>query len=220
MHAHRGGADYVVMGDVSGVRTRDGEDVAGTDMDGEVLSAFRWVRWGFVVLGVLCIVAGVIVLAEPHSLATLAVISGIFLVVDGIFEIVSAVVDGPDGRALRVVFGVVCGVIGIILIRHPTQSVTAIALLVGLWFVIAGVLRIVTAVVERPRRLWMALLGAVELLAGIVIVSSPDIGVVTLALLVGLGFIVRGLMLCVTAWLIGRLADEAESAAPGPITAS
>ncbi|MGZ4274193.1 MAG: HdeD family acid-resistance protein [Solirubrobacteraceae bacterium] len=194
--------------------------MAETGLEEEVLSAFRWVRWGFAILGVLCVVAGVIVLAEPHSLATLAVISGIFLVVDGIFEIVAAVVDGPEGRALRVVFGVVCGVIGIILIRHPTQSVVAIALLVGLWFVIAGVLRVVTALVERPRRGWMAVLGAVELLAGIVIVSSPDIGVATLALLVGIGFILRGLMLCVVAWLIGRLVGEATDAASGALTAS
>lgn len=194
--------------------------MADAGLEDEVLSAFRWVRWGFAILGVLCVVAGVIVLAEPHSLATLAVISGIFLVVDGIFEIIAAVVDGPEGRALRVVFGVVCGVIGIILIRHPTQSVVAIALLIGLWFIIAGVLRVVTALVERPRRVWMAVLGAVELLAGIVIVSSPDIGVATLALLVGIGFILRGLMLCAVAWLIGRVAGEATDAASGALTAS
>lgn len=194
--------------------------MADAGLEDEVLSAFRWVRWGFAILGVLCVIAGVIVLAEPHSLATLAVISGIFLVVDGIFEIIAAVVDGPEGRALRVVFGVVCGVIGIILIRHPTQSVVAIALLIGLWFIIAGVLRVVTALVERPRRVWMAVLGAVELLAGIVIVSSPDIGVATLALLVGIGFILRGLMLCAVAWLIGRVAGEATDAASGALTAS
>jgi uncharacterized membrane protein HdeD (DUF308 family) len=185
-----------------------------------VLSAFRWVRWGFVVLGVLCVIAGVIVLFEPHSLATLAVISGIFLVLDGIFEVVAGVVDGPDGRALRVVFGVVCGVIGIILIRHPTQSVVAIALLVGLWFIIAGVLRVVTSVVDRPRRFWMAVLGGVELLAGIVIVSSPDIGVATLALLVGLGFILRGVMLCATAWLVAHVVHEAEREESGAVDVS
>jgi uncharacterized membrane protein HdeD (DUF308 family) len=196
------------------------ETVTESEPVAEVLSVLRWVRWGLIILGVLCVVAGVIVLAEPHSLATLAVISGIFLVVDGIFDVVAAVFGGPDGRALRVVFGVVCGVIGIILIRHPTQSVVAIALLVGLWFVIAGVLRIVTAVVERPRRFWMVVLGAVELLAGIVIVSSPDIGVATLALLVGLGFILRGLMLCVVAWLAGRLTDEATRGARGALPAS
>src|SRR5262249_45968051 len=142
----------------------------------------------------------------------------IFLVLDGIFELVAAVVDGPDGRALRVVFGVLCGVVGIILIRHPTQSVTAIALLVGLWFVIAGAVRILSAVLER--RFWVAVLGIVELLAGIVIVSSPDIGVATLALLVGIGFILRGLVLCVMVWLIGRLPDEAGRAASGPVAAS
>src|SRR5262249_42614813 len=97
-------------------------------------------------------------------------------------------------------------------------SVVAIALLVGLWFVVAGVLRIASAVVER--RFWMALLGVVELLAGIVIVSSPDIGVATLALLVGLGFILRGVTLCLVAWLVGRAVHEAGQAEAGPVPTS
>jgi uncharacterized membrane protein HdeD (DUF308 family) len=51
-------------------------------------------------------------------------------------------------------------------------------------------------------------------------VSSPDIGVATLALLVGIGFILRGVTLCVTAWLVGRLTDEARHEASQAVSTS
>lgn len=54
----------------------------------------------------------------------------------------------------------------------------AVPLLLGLWLIVAGI-------------------------AGIVLVASPGIGVATLAVLVGIGFIVRGLALIGIGWLAG-----------------
>jgi uncharacterized membrane protein HdeD (DUF308 family) len=52
-----------------------------------------------------------------------------------------------------------------------------------------------------------------------VIVSSPDIGVATLALLVGISFLVRGIGLCMLAWTL-RAAHHALGAPPSaaPVT--
>jgi uncharacterized membrane protein HdeD (DUF308 family) len=189
--------------------------------DPDLLTELRVVRWVSLILGALCLVAGVIVLLEPSSsLATLAVVTGIFLVVDGIFELMVAFMGGPAGRTLRVVLAIACVIIGIILIRHPTHSVVAIALLLGLWLIIAGAVRLATALAEPSRRLWNAGVAALEFIAGIVIVASPGIGVATLALLVGIAFILRGVALCGVAWMIRRLAEDTGHQARTPATAT
>ena len=162
--------------------------------------------WVFALGGVVGIVAGVIVLVEPSiSLATLAVIAGIFLLVDGIIELVFSLVSSTENRALTAIFGVATAVIGVILIRHPTGAVVAIALLLGLWLLISGLLRLITSLAAHQRSFGSALLGLLELVAGIVIVSSPNIGVTTLAVLIGIAWILRGLAMVMVAWTLRGL---------------
>lgn len=167
--------------------------------------------WVFAIGGVVGIVAGVIVLVEPSiSLATLAVIAGIFLLVDGLIELVWSLVNSVENRGLIAIFGVVTAVIGVLLIRHPTGAVVAIALLLGLWLLIAGLIRLITSLAVAPRSFGSALLGLLELVAGIVIVSSPNIGVTTLAVLLGIAWILRGIAMLFVGWTLRGLRDDAE----------
>jgi len=178
------------------------------------LIARAW--WILALLGLISIAAGVIVLARPStSLAALAVICGVFLLVDGIFELTWALFDPEQNRGLVAVYGVVTAIVGVILIRHPTHSVVAIALLLGLWLIAAGLLRVFRVFAEPGRGVWSALLAVLELIAGIVIVSSPNIGVATLALLIGLSLVIRGVGACIAAWMFRSLAHAEEVARPG-----
>jgi uncharacterized membrane protein HdeD (DUF308 family) len=172
--------------------------------------------WVLALLGLISIVAGVIVLARPStSLAALAVITGVFLLVDGIFELTWALLDSQQNRGLVAVFGVITAIAGVILIRHPTHAVVAIALLLGLWLIAAGVLRLFRVFAEPGRGVWSALLAVLELIAGIVIVSSPNIGVSTLALLIGLSLVIRGVGACLAAWMFRSQAHTEDVAHPG-----
>lgn len=182
------------------------------------------VLWAWVLLlivGALSIAAGVIVLAKPHiSLATLAVVLGIFLLIDGVLELSWALVRRGENRALPALVGVVTAVAGVVLIRHPAKAVVVIALLLGLWLIIVGLIRLIRAF-DQPARGGWAILGAlVELAGGIVIVSSPHIGVATLALLVGIVFIVRGVALCVMAWALHRATRVLSPRRGGPAPAT
>src|SRR6185503_11113799 len=82
----------------------------------------------------------------------------------------------------------------------PVGGVTAVALLIGIRLIAMGVIRFVTAFDEYRHRGWHALAGALELIAGIVIVANPNIGYTTLAILVGIGFIVNGIGLTALGW--------------------
>lgn len=173
------------------------------------------------IVGALSVAAGVIVLAKPHiSLATLAVVFGIFLLIDGVFEFSWALVRRGEDRALLALVGVVSAVVGVVLIRHPTKAVAVIALFLGLWLIVLGLIRLVRASDQTDHRGWATFSGLVEIVGGIVIVSSPHIGVATLALLVGIVFIVRGLALCVVAWALHRATRALSASAGGPAPAA
>ena len=149
-------------------------------------------------LGVLSIVAGVIVLAKPdNSLATLAVVAGIFVLVNGIFEVGASISTHTEYRGLVAVIGILDLVIGVMLIRHPIKGVTVIAILLGIWLLALGAVRFVQAFDYESHRPWRLLVACVELIAGIVIVASPGIGLATLALLVGFAFILNGISMLV-----------------------
>ncbi len=182
------------------------------------------VLWAWVLLlivGALSVAAGVIVLAKPHiTLATLAVVFGIFLLIDGVLELSWALVRRGESRALPAVVGVVSAVAGVVLIRHPTKAVAVIALLLGLWLIVLGLIRLIRAFDQPGRRGWASFSGLVELAGGIVVVSSPHIGVATLALLVGIVFIARGLALCVVALALHRATRSASVPAGGPAPAT
>ncbi len=172
--------------------------------------------WVLALLGLLGVAAGIIVLAVPSiSLATLAVLTGIFLLIDGIVEVTSALIDAEENQALMAIFGVITAVVGVILIRHPTHALTAIALLVGLWLLVTGLLRLIRTFGQQGGRGPSFALAALEMLAGIVIVSSPGIGVTTLALFIGIAFIIRGVMLAAAGWALRKLGREASSAEAG-----
>jgi uncharacterized membrane protein HdeD (DUF308 family) len=182
-----------------------------------VQEASRW-WWALLLLGVMCIAAGVVVLVQPNiSLVTLAVIAGIFLLVDGIYDVGVAIAQRVEGRGLLAIIGVLSAIAGIILIRHPIESVVAIALLVGIWLVCIGVVRLISAFELALNRGWNAFVALIEIAAGIIIVAIPDIGVATLAIFIGIAFVLRGVGLCAAAWLL-RVVKQGGRGSPSAVT--
>jgi uncharacterized membrane protein HdeD (DUF308 family) len=170
--------------------------------------------WLLVAAGVLSVVAGVIILFQPgDSLATLAVIAGIFLLADGVLELITSLVRSTRDRGLVALTGVLSAIAGVLLIRHPIGGVVAVALLIGIWLITVGVIRLATAFDEYANRGWHLFAGVVEILAGIVIVADPNIGFATLALLVGLGFILNGFGMAGLGWSMRELGRVASSRA-------
>jgi uncharacterized membrane protein HdeD (DUF308 family) len=93
-------------------------------------------------------------------------------------------------------------VAGLFLVRHPVAGVVGIALLLGIWFVAFGLTRFVDAFDHSDGRVWRFLLAGLEVVVGVIIVASPDIGVATLALIVGIGFLLRGIATAAIAWTL------------------
>jgi uncharacterized membrane protein HdeD (DUF308 family) len=62
---------------------------------------------------------------------------------------------------------------------------------------------------DREHRAWNIVLALIEVVAGIVIVSTPPIGFATLALLVGIAFILNGVAIFALGWMMHTLRRDA-----------
>jgi uncharacterized membrane protein HdeD (DUF308 family) len=171
--------------------------------------------WIATLVGVMSVIAGILVIAKPsNSVATLAVISGIFVLIDGIVAILESLVRDTESRGVMAILGVVSVVVGILLIRHPVAGVKGVALLLGIWLIAAATVRLVVAIGVSEHRLRRLAGAAVLAIAGIAIVSSPQIGYATLALIAGLGFVGYGASMIVVGWAIRTVGHSV--AQPGP----
>jgi uncharacterized membrane protein HdeD (DUF308 family) len=180
-----------------------------SDPAADQLRSIASLWWLTAVVGVLSVIAGVVVVLKPsNSLSAIAVVIGIFVLIEGIVALVAAIGHDTQGRGLLVVFGVLSLIVGVFLIRHPIHGVTFVALLVGVWLIAMGAIRLVQAFEEHEHRGWRLLVAVVEMIAGIVIVSDPNIGIATLALLLGIALILNGIALAVAGFVLRGAREE------------
>ncbi|HUJ34980.1 MAG TPA: DUF308 domain-containing protein [Solirubrobacteraceae bacterium] len=193
--------------------------MSSTSLGPSELRALTWGWWLAILIGVLSIVAGIIVVLKPsNSLSTLAVIFGIFILIDGIVEIVAAIAGDSESRGLLAVIGTLSVIAGVLLIRHPLGGVRAVALLLGIWLIAAGVVRLIGAFAYPGDRIWRIIVALVLGVFGVVIVSAPHIGYATLALIAGICFICYGIGMVAVGWAMHAIRAEDLPIEPDPGT--
>ena len=148
------------------------------------------------------------------TLTVVALLVGIELLIGGVFLIVGALGQPSGSRIGGVLGGALAMIAGVIVLRHPSGSILVVALAVGLYLILAGVLRLVAAFETREGRGWLLLASLVDLALGILIVSWPEFGIKTLAIVFGIVLIVRGLALVLIAFALRAAARELEAAGP------
>jgi uncharacterized membrane protein HdeD (DUF308 family) len=102
----------------------------------------------------------------------------------------------PDKHTgLRVVVGLLglaAVVVGVVLLFNPVAAARTLALLLGLAFVIGGLLEIAVGWDAENRRVASLLLGAVLVIGGVLAAVWPGVTLFTLALITGLSLIIHG----------------------------
>src|SRR5258708_5203543 len=150
--------------------------------------------------GIITLLAGVAVLVWPgRTLIVVAVLFGIQLIVTGIFRFVAAFAsDDLTGgtRVLYAVLGVLSLIIGLYAIRHVLVTLLALALLLGIFWVVNGAVELFTALSHRemPSRGWTAFMGVLSIVAGIIVLAYPGISLVTLAIVLSIWLLFFGIM--------------------------
>jgi deazaflavin-dependent oxidoreductase (nitroreductase family) len=110
-------------------------------------------RWAHVLLGVLCIGAGVVALAWPDiTFLALAAVVGWFLLFMGTFDLITSLVYRHDYWWLQIAVGVLEIALGVWAITYPTVSFVLLAVWIAGAAIFRGVGQIVLAIALRDRR--------------------------------------------------------------------
>lgn len=172
--------------------------------------------WLLMLVGVAAAGVGIFFVASPHeTLVTFAVITGIFLLADGALAVIASIFGRGEGRGLLAMIGVLSAIAGLVLIKHPFNTLVAFTLIIGVWFVVAGIVRFVTAFSTREGRAGSIAIALLDLIGGAVILAWPDLGLATLAVIIGIVLIMRGILFMAAGWELHKLNTEPDGAMPG-----
>jgi uncharacterized membrane protein HdeD (DUF308 family) len=155
-----------------------------------------------VIRGGVGIVFGLVALIWPQlTILVIALAFGIYAIVDGIGLLFAAFRDHRGSpRWLQAVGGVVGVAVGALALFWPGVTVLVLAIMVGAWAVVTGITEIVSAVRLRKEirgEGWLAALGAISVIAGVLILFQPIAGALGIAILIGAYAVVYGVMLVV-----------------------
>src|ERR1700750_401329 len=106
------------------------------------------------ITGLLLIVIGVVLIRHLHlTLALIGLFVGISWIVQGVTALIAGIAGaGQEGRGWWVAFGALGLIARIVVTATPVDSVTVLAVLLGIWFIVIGFFEIIAGIMLR--RAW------------------------------------------------------------------
>lgn len=201
--------------DDRGVHARrpHGEHEPEPPLEGPLHALSRAAWQVILVTGVASLVLGVLVLVWPGaSLFAAGILFGLYLVISGVFQLVSAFGTHRTTslRVLAFISGALSILLGLLCFRGPMQSILLLALWIGIGWLIRGITQTLAAVSDRnmPARGWQIFLGILTFVAGIVLIDSPFRSVAVLTLVGGIWLVAVGVVEIITAIRIRGRAQQ------------
>jgi uncharacterized membrane protein HdeD (DUF308 family) len=183
---------------------------------GQVGRSWTWL----LASAVATLVLGVLVLVWPEAtLHVLAVLIGLHLLVTGAFRFVDVFVHEGHERIPGLLVSVLYVLAGVLCLRNPLQTITALSLIVGVVWLVSGILVLYTAVASEhlPHRGVLLGIAVLAIVAGIVVLALPAESAHALTRLLGLWLVLLGLAEAAVA-LAWRAASRTTHSAPSAET--
>ncbi|KAA0941359.1 ANTAR domain-containing protein [Streptomyces apricus] len=143
-------------------------------------------------------VPGVLILVWPdETLHVLGVLVGLYLLVMGGFRFVASFAREDLGERLPgLLLAVLYVLAGVLCMRNPLQTVAALSLIVGVVWLVSGILTLYTAIVagDLPHRGFLLGAAVIGILAGIVVLALPTESARALTRLLGLWLVLLALV--------------------------
>jgi uncharacterized membrane protein HdeD (DUF308 family) len=159
----------------------------------ELLRQYWWVSFAG---GLVAALVGVLVLADPsRTIALVSIALGIYLIFWGAVQLVGGLESGrEEGRTLRALLGVLGIVAGVLVVTRPVRGVTVIGLAFGAYLLISAAMALLGALTGQGDRWFGVMRGGVDLVAGLIVVTWPGIGLLALAVVLGIYLVARGVL--------------------------
>ncbi|WP_432118344.1 HdeD family acid-resistance protein [Streptomyces sp. bgisy032] len=143
------------------------------------------------------LVPGVLLLVWPEAtLQVVAVLVGLYLLAAGVFRFVETFARIEQGHRLpSLLLAVLFVLAGVLCLRNPLQTITALSLIVGLVWLVSGMLTLYTALAatDLPHRGFVLGVAVLALVAGVVVLALPAESARALTRLLGLWLVLLGL---------------------------
>ncbi|RJP35682.1 MAG: hypothetical protein C4536_00285 [Actinobacteria bacterium] len=170
--------------------------------------------WGVLFEGIGILALGIVLVAWPGaSVKVVRIAFGIFALVFGGIQVFDAASEKQEDRWWRIPLAVISIAAGIFALAWPDATERVILIILGLWFVITGVV-LMAAGLKLPEEIsarWVVVVaGVVALGFGIYLIirpsgSSPDEVASTVVRLIGVFAIIEGLLIAVYSFLLRRV---------------
>ena len=100
--------------------------------------------------GFVFVVVGVVLIRHLHlTVALIGLLVGITWIVQGVAALIAAFSGAREGAVWWGVFGAISLIAGIVVTANPSTSITVLAALLGIWFIVMGVFEIIGAFLFR-----------------------------------------------------------------------
>jgi uncharacterized membrane protein HdeD (DUF308 family) len=169
--------------------------------------------WGWMLLfGVITLALGIVVTFRPGgTVHVLAVIFGIWLLLLGVYWLVRAIADKSDrggSRFAMALFGLLSLLVGLLVLHHSFETVAVVGFIVGVFWVVGGVALVIAGLSPEAKdhRAGPIVVGSIYALTGIVCLIYPGLSLSILAVILGIGLILSGLVEIAFAFRLRRLA--------------
>lgn len=191
------------------MRGKEKRQTAHGELGRDVLrESWAW----FLGLGILLALLGVFALGSATAATRASVmIFGWALVVGGALQTAHAVWrHGWSGSLLDLASGVLFLIVGTMTVTHPLQSTVALSLVLAVFLVVRGAIRLLAGVSHRfPHRLWVLVHGAITLALGSWLWTTwPESSLWMLGVFVGLDLLLEGVTLALLAMAARQLPER------------
>ncbi|MFF7886570.1 HdeD family acid-resistance protein [Streptomyces sp. NPDC020794] len=198
---------------------RPGGQASAPPTDPEELLAGLGRSWTWILgSAISTLVPGILVLVWPdETLHILAVLIGLYLVVTGVFRFVAVFGRDEHGERLPgLLLSVLFVLAGVLCLRNPLQTIAALSLIVGIVWLVSGMLTAYTAIAMKtlPHRGVVFCAAALGIVAGVVVLALPTESARALTRLLGLWLVLLGLIELVLAFAWRAALRRARAADP------
>ena len=178
-------------------------------IDGAAAEELSKQWWVLLVSGLLAIVVGVVILSINWTVHDLALVVGIFLIVNGVLRMLTPPMDNT-GRRWSLGVGLVTALIGVAFLAWPSVSLLTLAIFIGAWVLVRGVFDLAGGIVSRQdvKFWWLyVIFGVIEVGLGLVLLDRPDLSLALAIAIVGVWAILIGTLEVLVAFEVKHLPE-------------
>jgi len=160
------------------------------------------------VIGLITFGLGIVVISWPQeTLTVISILIGLQILIYGIYRLVAAFADDTVSPGFTGFVGVVGIIAGVVVLRHPFQTVAVLAAILGAVWIIGGAIELIGAIADgkMEHRGVAAIGGLLSIAAGVIVVVWPAPTVTVVAWIAGLYLIIFGVFICFSAVQLRKL---------------